>query len=403
MGLAFDDVELDLAGMRVLRGGQEVPVEPQVFDVLAYLVTHRGRLVPKTELLDEVWGDRFVSESALTSRIKSARRAIGDSGQEQRRIQTVHGRGYRFVGAVDEDLPAAEPVAPRSSAPPEAALPGQTVRFCTTEDGARLAWTRLGTGPVLVKAANWLSHLEFDWESTVWRHWLRELTARHDLVRYDERGCGLSDWETDRFSFEAWVDDLRAVADAAGVDRFPLLGVSQGAAVAVAFAAAHPERVSCLVLYGGYVLGPVRRATTPEATRAASLLPQLAELGWGTDDPAFRQVFSSRFMPDAPKEQWEEFNELQRRSTSPTNAARFLEAFGEIDVTEAAASVRAPALVVHVRGDRMPPLAQGRALASLLPNSRFVSLEGDNHLIAEDEPAWPAFLDEVDCFLAEHA
>jgi pimeloyl-ACP methyl ester carboxylesterase len=280
-------------------------------------------------------------------------------------------------------------------------LPAQHVRFCHAADGVRLAYAVAGTGPPLVKAANWMSHLEYDWESALWRHWLRELTARFRLLRYDERGCGLSDWNTTSFTIGAWVDDLATVADAAGYERFPLLGVSQGAAVAIEYAARHPDRVTALVLYGGYAHGPVARARNDEERRAAELLPHLAELGWGTDEPSFRQVFTSRFMPGGSRAQWDEFNELERRSTSPSNAAHFMRGFATIDVTAAAQRVRCPTLVVHVRGDLMPPLHEGRLLASLVPGGRFVSLEGSNHILLEDEPAWRRFLAEMDQFLAD--
>jgi DNA-binding SARP family transcriptional activator/pimeloyl-ACP methyl ester carboxylesterase len=281
-----------------------------------------------------------------------------------------------------------------------AALPAQEIRFCNAADGARLAYALAGSGPPLVKAANWLSHLEYDWESLIWHHWLVALTTRFRLLRYDERGCGLSDWDVDSFGLDTWVEDLATVVDAAGFDRFPLLGVSQGAAVAVEYAAANPERVSALILYGGYVHGPVRRAPTDEGRRAAQILPELAELGWGNDEPSFRQVFTARFIPGGTRSQWDEFNELQRRSTSSDNAARFMRAFADIDVADAARRVRCPTLVVHLRGDRSPPVAQGRLLASIIPGSRFVSLEGDNHLMLDADAAWPRFLAEVDGFLA---
>lgn len=282
-----------------------------------------------------------------------------------------------------------------------AQLPTQEVRFCHADDGVRLAYAVVGSGPPLVKAANWLTHLEYDWESLLFRHWLLALTGDYRLLRYDERGCGLSDWDTSTFTLEAWVDDLATVVDAAGYDRFPLLGISQGAPVAVEFAARHPERVSALVLYGGYVHGRAARARNPDEQRFAVLLPDLAELGWGRDEPTFRQVFAARFMPEGTREQWDEFNELQRRTTSPENAARFMRGFSVIDVTEAAKRVTCPTLVVHVRGDLGPPVAEGRLLASLIPGSRFVSLEGRNHLMLATEPAWPRFLYEMNRFLAE--
>jgi len=210
----FGDCELDLDRFELRRDGRPRPVEPQVFDLLAVLIRERHRVVPKEELLDIVWGNRFVSESALTSRVKAARQAIGDDGRSQRLIRTAHGRGYQFIGSVAEAAPA-DPVASASPAPPE-----QEIRICTAGDGTRLAYAVSGAGPPLVKAANWLSHLAYDWESPVWRHWLAELSHRFRLVRYDERGCGLSDWDIGRFSFGDWVDDLEAVVDAAGLDRF---------------------------------------------------------------------------------------------------------------------------------------------------------------------------------------
>jgi DNA-binding SARP family transcriptional activator/pimeloyl-ACP methyl ester carboxylesterase len=305
------------------------------------------------------------------------------------------------LDAVRDEALALPAEASRPSVVDTDQLPPQEIRFCHARDGVRLAYATVGCGPPLVKTANWLTHLEFDWESAIWRHWLVALTSRFTLLRYDERGSGLSDWDTTTFDLEAWIEDLAAVMDAAGLSRCPLLGISQGAAVAVEYAARHPERVSALVLYGGYVHGSVARARNDEELRVARLMPQLAELGWGSDEASFRQVFTARFMPSGTKEQWDEFNELQRRTTSPTNAARFLRGFGEIDITEAAQRVRCPTLVVHVRGDRHPPVEQGRLLASLVPGSRFVSLGGENHLMLANDQAWPRFLEEVDRFLAE--
>jgi pimeloyl-ACP methyl ester carboxylesterase/DNA-binding SARP family transcriptional activator len=275
----------------------------------------------------------------------------------------------------------------------------QEIQFCRTPDGVRLAYATVGTGPPLVKVANWLTHLEYDWESIVWRHWLRALAQDHTLIRYDERGCGLSDGDDTEPSVDVWVRDLEAIVDTLGLERFPLFGVSQGAAVAVTYAARHPERVSRLVIYGGYVLGTLLRAKDEPARRAAELLPQLAELGWGSDDVAFRQVFTARFMPDGTPEQWRAFNELQRRTTTPTAAARFLRAFHRIDVSAVAPLVQAPTLILHARDDRHPPLDQGRQLAALIPNSRFVSLDSSNHILLEHEPAWARFRAEVARFL----
>jgi DNA-binding winged helix-turn-helix (wHTH) protein/pimeloyl-ACP methyl ester carboxylesterase len=394
MRYRFDDNVLDTTRYELSHGGELVHVEPQVFDVLAHLVEHRDRVVAKGDLLDVVWGHRFVSESALTTRIKQLRQAVGDTGRRQRIVQTVHGRGYRFVAPVEELADATE----RTVLPVPSDL-RQEIRFCATADGTRLAYATVGLGPPLVRAAHWITHLDYDWQSPVWRHWLVGLARQHTLVRYDERGCGLSDHDVDDFSLDAWVHDLETVVDDLGLDRFPLLGVSQGGAVAVAYAARHPDRVSLLVLYGAYVQGRLRRATTDEQRREAALQVEMVRLGWGRDDPSFRRFFTASFIPDAPRELWESFAELLRRTTSAENAARLLESWADIDVTEAATRVTAPTLVLHARDELRIPFEQARRLATLIPGARFVPLAGRNHLLLADEPAWGQFLGEVDAFL----
>jgi pimeloyl-ACP methyl ester carboxylesterase/DNA-binding winged helix-turn-helix (wHTH) protein len=397
----FADLEVDVDRFELRRGGEPVHVERQVFDVLAYLLAHRNRVVPKHELLDEVWGDRFVSESALTSRIKAARRAVGDDGATQRVIRTSFGRGYQFVAddvkVLDEEIHEPTETSRLQGRPP----PEQEIRFCHADDGIRIAYALVGDGPPLVKAANWMTHLDFERRNPVWRHWIDGLSGHRTLLRYDERGCGLSDWDVDRFDFDVWVDDLAAVVDDAGWERFPLLGVSQGAAVAVAFAVRFPERVSRLVLYGSYARGRMARADSEALRRGAALDIELARVGWGSDDPSFRQVFTSQFLPGGSREDWDEFNELQRRTTSADNAVRFLDTFATIDVTAEARRVRCPTIVMHVRDDHRVPWAAAREMAALIPGSRLVTLPGENHLLTAIEPAWPMFLAELDRFLAE--
>jgi pimeloyl-ACP methyl ester carboxylesterase len=393
----LDGFVLDTQRYELRSDDAVIRVEPQVFDVLTMLVRNHHRCVTKEELFDSVWGGRFVGEAALTSRIKAARRALGDDGESQRYIRTVRGRGYQFVGTILADAP---PVEAPAEAPAEPEPPRQHIAFCRAADGVRLAYAVAGEGQPLVRAANWMTHLGYDVESPVWQHWVRDLSRNHRFIRYDERGCGLSDWEATDFTFDDWVTDLESVVETLGLERFPLLGVSQGGAVAVAYAARHPERVSALVLCSAYARGRAVRAIGEDEKRAAALDLELARVGWGRDDPAFRQVFAAQFRPDGTRADWAAFDQLQRRTTSPENAVRFLEEFGRIDVRDEAREVTCPTLIMHSRDDHRVPMRYGEELAALIPNSRLVALASNNHLLTATEPAWRMFCDEVDAFLA---
>lgn len=400
----FDGFVLDTHRYELRSGAEVIHIEPQVFDVLTQLISNPHRFVSKEELFDSVWGGRFVGEAALTSRIKAARRALGDDGELQRYIRTVRGRGYQFVGTILTEEPteaAAEPVPLAELVPPaEPAAPRQHIAFCRAADGVRLAYAVAGQGPPLVRAANWMTHLGYDIESPVWKHWVRDLSLDYRFIRYDERGCGLSDWDATDFTFDDWVADLESVVEALGLERFPLLGVSQGGAVAVAYAARHPERVSRLVLCGAYARGRAVRAVGADEKRAAALDLELARVGWGRDDPAFRQVFAAQFQPDGTRADWAAFDQLQRRTTSPENAVRFLEEFGRIDVRDLAREVACPTLIMHSRDDHRVPMRFGEELATLIGDTRLVTLASNNHLLTATEPAWQVFRAEVAAFLA---
>jgi pimeloyl-ACP methyl ester carboxylesterase/DNA-binding winged helix-turn-helix (wHTH) protein len=393
----FGEYSLDTGRRELERGGELVALEPQVFDVLVCLIRNRDRVVSKDDLLQEVWAGRIVSESTLTSRINAARKAIGDSGAEQALIRTVARKGLRFVGAVSEGSDAA---AAASAAKPERQRPGlrQDVRFCTASDGVRIAYSAVGAGPPLVKAANWLNHLEYDWQSPVWSPLLHALAADYRLVRYDARGNGLSDWDVDDISFEAFVRDLESVVEAIGLERFPLFGVSQGCAVSIAYAVRYPERVSHLVLFGGYSRGRTKRGSQAEIDQA-NAISTLTRLGWGQENPAFRQMFTSLFIPGGSAEQMQWLNDLQRKTTSPANAERIRTAMNDIDVSGLLPRVAAPTLVLHCRDDAVAPFEEGRRMAAGIRGSRFVALEGRNHLILEGDTAWGRFFEEVNAFL----
>jgi DNA-binding winged helix-turn-helix (wHTH) protein/pimeloyl-ACP methyl ester carboxylesterase len=401
MTFLFGNSQLDCDRRELHRAGAITHVEPQVFDVLVHLVRHRDRVVSKDELIRAVWDGRLVSDDTLTSRVSAARRAIGDSGAEQRLIRTVTRRGFRFVGDVREESKvgsssnAVQP--PRDSGGIE-----QHVRFCRTSDGVHLAVSIAGSGMPLVKTANWLNHIEFDWQSPVWSPFFRRLAAQCELVRYDERGTGLSDRDVADFSFDAFVRDLETVVDDCGLQRFALLGISQGAPVAIAYAVRHPERVSRLILCGGFAQGWRKRGNAADVARAEASITLIRE-GWGHDNPAARQMFTSLIVPDATQEEMRWFNELERMSASAETAIRLLQVLGDIDVTELLPRIAAPTLVLHSRDDARVSFEHGLTLARAIPKARFVALESKNHIILSHESAWTRFIDEVGAFLkTEH-
>jgi pimeloyl-ACP methyl ester carboxylesterase len=289
---------------------------------------------------------------------------------------------------------------PASPATARQYLARQKIQFCTASDSVRIAYATVGEGPPIIKAANWLSHLELDWDAPIWSPLFRELAHDHQFIRYDERGNGLSDWDVQDLSFEAFVNDLENVVDATGLDKFALLGISQGAAVSIEYAVRHPERVSRLVLFGAYPAG-WRIDATDDVIREREAVMTLTATGWGQDNPAYRQIFSSTFMPSATSEELQWFNEFQRSTTSPENAVRFLSAFGDIDVREKLPNVRVPTLVIHSLGDRRIPAATGRDMAASIPDAEFLGLESDGHLLLGREPASPEFVEAVRAFLAQ--
>ena len=398
MQFLFDDHVLDVERRELRRAGERIAMEPQVFDLLVYLVRNRDRVLSKDDLIEAIWDGRVVSESTLTSRINAVRKAVGDDGKAQRLIRTVQRKGIRFIGEVSEAFAPREAAVAANVEPPRAAALRHEIQFCTASDGVRIAYAEVGTGPPLLKAANWLNHLEYDWESPIWSHLLHELAAEHRLIRYDARGNGLSDWEVDDISFEAFARDLESVVEATGIDRFALLGISQGCAVSIAYAVRHPQRVSHLVLYGGFARGRRKRGSPEEVEQADALLTLMRQ-GWGQENPAFRQIFTSLFIPGATAEQGQWFNDLQQKTTSPANAVRIRRAVDDIDVVDLLPRVTVPTLVLHCRSDAVQPFEEGRTLAAGIRGARFVALEGHNHMILEGDPGWRRFLDEVKTFL----
>jgi pimeloyl-ACP methyl ester carboxylesterase/DNA-binding winged helix-turn-helix (wHTH) protein len=387
---SFGPFRLDARERQLVRDGSVVPLPGKAFETLLVLVQGANHLQRQQDLMDRLWPDAFVEPNNLQYNVSLIRRALeGGRGVE---LQTVRGQGYRLLADVhrsDAETPAQSPLAAT-----------QQTFFCKAADGTRLAYARVGDGPPIVKAANWLSHLELDWKGELNRRWLELMSRGHTLVRYDARGNGLSDWNTPALSFEHFVSDLGTVFDAAGVERAPIVGLSQGAAVAAAYAARHPKRVSGLILVGGTARG-WRVKKHARLTQQVEAMMVLMRTGWGGRNAAFRQMFTSRFFPKASPELAEWWNELQRETTSPENAAALLSALGDLDVREELPRIKVPTLVLHSRHDAVVPMKDGIELASGIPGARFVPLESVNHVFVPGEPAWDRFVSEVESFLSE--
>ena len=271
----------------------------------------------------------------------------------------------------------------------------QRIRFLRASDGLNIAWAEAGTGPLLVKAGNWMTHLEYDRESPVWRHWIDFFSSHFRFVRYDERGCGMTDRDMRGASGQRSTDDLEEVANAAEPrGPFILLGLSQGAAACIGYAVRHPERVSHMILYGSYARGYYHRGK-PDAEREYRAILEVLNIGWGKSNPAFRQIFTSRFIPEGTHEQVAWFNELCQKTTSAEIAAQILEMRARINVVDLLEKVRVPTLVIHASDDVVVPMAEGRIVATGIPGAQFVELPGRNHILLEDEPAWPRFKEAV--------
>ena len=278
----------------------------------------------------------------------------------------------------------------------------QHVRYATASDGSRLAWAEAGQGPVLVKAANWLTHLEYEWQSPVWKHWLQFFSAHCRFVRYDERGNGMSAWNLGTLSIDQWTDDLETIIDAAQPEGpVTLMGISQGAAACIHYALRHPERVARLIFYGAYTHGALKRGA-PDGEVKYQAMVELARVAWGADNPTFRQVFTSRFFPGGTHEQIQWFNDLCLKTTTGDIASRLFAARAQIDIPASAlAAIRVPTLVLHGRGDEVVPIDEGRLIASTIPGAEFVELDSRNHILLEHEPAWERFKEAVLSFLQQ--
>jgi pimeloyl-ACP methyl ester carboxylesterase/DNA-binding winged helix-turn-helix (wHTH) protein len=390
----FGNYILDVDERRLLRDNEEIRLRGKLFDTLRVLVENAGKLVRKDAFMESVWPDSIVEDNNLDYCISQLRKLLHPA----KYIETVPRHGYRFVAPVRNVVHSAVLPAVEAGGPSTTPLPRQDIRFSVTEDGVRLAWASIGDGPPLVKASNWLTHLDFEWGSPIWQHWWTELSKHHRLIRYDERGNGMSQRDVPHVSFDTWVRDLETVVDAAGLDRFSLLGISRGGAIAIAYAVKHPERVSKLVLYGAFPAG-LNHYGSPKELEARRALISLTRLGWGHHHPAFCRMFTNRFMPDSTPvhENW--FDDLQRVSTSAENAARLIDVDSGIDVRGLLRQVQVPTLVLHCDRDRVVSPEHGRHLAAEIPNARYASLPSANHLLLAEELAWEILLQELSAFM----
>lgn len=391
---------LDLNRGEFQLDSHALPLAPTAFRLAAYFVQNHGRLLAKDELVKAVWPNVFVTDDSLVQCVAQLRTALGDHGQ--RLIKTVRGRGYIFDGLVPVSPPAVSTPAMPASAR-QAGAAQQHIQFCTSFDGVQIAYARVGRGPALVEVGTWINHLESDWDSPVWSSRLRRLASCNQLLRFDCRGCGMSDRTAKDFSFGAMLRDLEAVVDAVALDCFALSAPCGGAAVAIAYAARHPKRVSSLVLYGPFARGRLAGNPSEQQREEAAVMRKLVEIGWGRENPVFREVFTRLFIPDCTPQQYQWFTELQHTTTSPENAARLIAAYETVDVSNLLDQIQCPTLVFHSREDSRVPFEQGRLIAARIKGARFIPLESRNHILLEEDPAWQQFVDELQKFVNQHA
>jgi pimeloyl-ACP methyl ester carboxylesterase/DNA-binding winged helix-turn-helix (wHTH) protein len=391
MVFRFESFQLDVAERRLLRSGELVPLHAKVFDTLCILVEKPGRLIRKDELMQRLWPDSVVEENNLDHNISKLRRALQDGANGQKFIETVPRQGYRFVAEVQQ-LPVSSILRTVDASTEAEPVAEQEIRTFTTSDGVRIAYTLGGSGPPIVRTIDWLNHLDFEWKNPLRRCWFSEVMGHNTLLRYDQRGSGLSDWNIDDFSFERSLADFEELISAVGWDRFVLVGNCQGGPIGAAYAARHPERVTKLVLVRTFARGWPPPGSM--MTEQFSAMLTLIRLGWGRDNPAFRQLFTTLFRPDASPEEAEWMNEFQRITSTPDNAARMMSGLPKLDITDILPKVSCPTLVIHSRDDAVVPVSEGRLIASRIRGARFVELPSRSHEVVPGEPAWQIFVEE---------
>lgn len=392
MAYEFANCVLDETTHRLMCADVPVHVEPQVFDLLVALVEAAPGMLSYDEMIEQVWHGRIVSDATLSARISSARAAVGDSGKAQAVIRTIPRRGVQMACPVEVTS-----TAEKTPQPTDASTGHQTIRYVASADGTDIAYAVSGNeGPPLLRGAHWISHLEHDWTSPVWRPWLERLGAGRRLIRYDARGTGLSERTPSGKALEDFVADMTAVVDASGAAAVDIFAASQSVPVALAFAASFPDRVRRIVLVNGFVEGSYVRGHVAETDTMIAMI----RAGWGVPGSPFVKAVATVFMPRATEAERASFVEMQTHSASRDEAAAIRDAVGRFDVSEVLSRVTAPVLVMSSSGDAVHPQAQSRKLARALPDAEFRSLDTDSHAIAPSDPAFLVMMDAVDRFLA---
>jgi pimeloyl-ACP methyl ester carboxylesterase/DNA-binding winged helix-turn-helix (wHTH) protein len=388
----FGSYILDVDERRLLRDNEEIRLRGKLFDTLRVLVENAGKLVRKDAFMESVWPDSVVEDNNLDYCISQLRKLLHPA----KYIETVPRHGYRFVAEVTTPKPHGrliqlEPAAQSHDAP------DQPIESFTTSDGVRIAYSIGGQGPALVRTIHWLNHLDFEWKTPLRRQWLSQVMRHNTLVRYDQRGSGLSDWNVSDFSFERTVKDFEELVDVAGLEKFSILGGCQGAAVGIAYAVRHPERVTKLIINGTFANG--WPTPGPGAHEHLQAMLTLIRSGWGRDNPAFRQLWTTLFRPDADPAESSWLNELQRISSSPENAARMIAEFPNIRILDMLPKISCPTLVLHSRDDGAVPVQEGKLIAARIRGSRFVELPSRSHMVGPGDAAWKQLVKEVSAFM----
>jgi pimeloyl-ACP methyl ester carboxylesterase len=391
----FGNYLLDLDERTLLRDNEDIRLRGKLFDTLRVLVENAGKLVRKDAFMESVWPDSVVEDNNLDYCISQLRKLFHPA----KYIETVPRHGYRFVAKVTAPKPHRRLI-PLEPAVQSSSVPDQQIEFFTTSDGVRIAYNVAGQGPVLVRTIHWLNHLDFEWKTPLRRQWLSEIMQHNVLVRYDQRGSGLSDWNITDFSFERTVQDFEELVDAAGLEKFAILGGCQGAAVGIAYAVRHPERVTKLIINGTFANG--WPAPGPGAQEHLEAMLTLIRSGWGRDNPAFRQLWTTLFRPDVDAVEAAWLNELQRIASSPENAALMIAEFPNIRILDMLPKISCPTLVLHSRDDGAVPVQEGKLIAARIPGARFVELPSRSHMVAPGDAGWEQLVQEFSAFMGWH-